>query len=159
MTNSSLHDELAGLLRREVELAEALRDSLAREHEALRGHALEAIREAAADKELLVRQLETLACSQNDLLRRAGFDPTRDDLDQALRRSGMGQVYRQWTELTRVLTDCRHRNQVNGGMIEMSRRFAQQILDTIRGGTNAGTLYGPSGQASSTHGRDPIATA
>lgn len=160
LDSAPLRNELDRVLREETDAASRLLEVLHREREALANHALEGIREAAQSKESLVARLEELAGQQNELLRLAGIDPGTPNLDGALRGAGLEGIGQRWEELRGVLSRCQHQNQINGGIIEMSRRFAQQVLDTLRGAASGARLYGPSGEAQSeVQDNGPIATA
>jgi len=160
LDSSPLRNELDSVLRDETDAASRLLEILRREREALGSHALDELREAAQSKESLIATLEELAGQQNELLRRAGIDPGTQNLEDALRGAGLESIGRRWEELRGVLSQCQHQNQINGGIIEISRRFAQQVLDTLRGAASGARLYGPSGEAQSdVQDNGPIATA
>ncbi len=158
--SATLRDQLSAVLAEETEAAHGLLSVLRREREALSLRALDEIREMAERKQSFIERLEDLASRQNDLLRRIGVDPRDTELPACLRSMGLQPVAEQWTTLRNVLKDCQKENQVNGGIIEMSRRFAQQVLDTLRGAASESRLYGPSGDTESDSSKKgPIATA
>lgn len=155
-----LLEPLGPILAQETEVAQELLSVLLREREALGQRALEAMQEMAERKDRLVQSLEGLSSRQDALLRQAGIDPQGAKLEVELREMGMGPLAEQWSALRNVLKDCQQENQINGGIIEISRRFAEQVLDTLRGAAPDGRLYGPSGETQTGRtGKGPIATA
>lgn len=160
MNCTPLLEQLGPILARETEAAQDLLSVLLREREALGQRALEAIQEMAERKDRLIQQLEGLSSHQNALLRQAGIDPQGAKLEVELRAMGVRSVAEQWSALRSLLKDCQRENQINGGIIEISRRFAEQVLDILRGTAPDARLYGPSGETKTGRtGKGPIATA
>jgi flagella synthesis protein FlgN len=155
-----LLEQLGPILAQATEAAEELLSVLLREREALGQRALEAIQEMAERKDRLIQQLEGLSSRQDTLLRHAGIDPQGAKLEVELRAMGARSLAEQWSALRSILKDCQRENQINGGIIEISRRFAEQVLDVLRGPAPDARLYGPSGETKTgLSGRGPIATA
>ena len=160
MDSTQLREDLGKVLQQETETAAQLLDALHRERNALGSRELEATEEMAREKEALITRLESLASQQQELLASAGVDPSHQNVDVALKALGLASLAKQWQELLSVLAECRHQNLINGGIIEISRRFAQQVLDTLHGGKFEDELYGPEGEAKrKSKGDGPIATA
>ena len=156
----TLRDRLGAILTEETEAANQLLSVLLEEREALTRRDLEEIREIAERKQSLIETLEELSARQNSFLKEGGIDPGNTALEASLRDMGLQAVADQWNTLRIVLKDCQKENQINGGIIEISRRFAQQVLDTLRGVTAEGRLYGPSGETQPGGAKKgPIATA
>lgn len=159
MDSRRLLEDLEDVLQQEADAAYQLLAALRKEREALGNRDLDATGETAREKEALITRLEDLAARQNELLALAGIDPGTRDLDGALKTAGLGALLERWQALLDVLAQCRQQNLINGGIIEMSRRFAQQVLDSIRGASPDGRLYGPDGDAKGESGpRGPLAT-
>ena len=160
MDPSQLREDLGKVLQEETETATQLLDALRRERDALGKRDLETTEQVAKEKDSLITCLESLASRQHDLLASAGVDLSQQNVGVALKALGLGSLSKQWQGLLSVLADCRHQNLVNGGIIEISRRFAQQVLDTLHGASLDDQLYGPEGEAKRKSKRDgPIATA
>ena len=160
LDNNTLRNQLGAILAEETEAAHQLLVVLRREREALTLRALDEIRAMAERKQSCIERLEDLASRQNSLFRRIGIDPGDAELPVSLRNMGLQSVADQWNAVRQLLKDCQKENQVNGGIIEMSRRFAQQVLNTLKGATSEGRLYGPTGDAKSESSKKgPIATA
>ena len=160
LERTRLLEDLSDVLQQETEAAGQLLTALRKERSALGERDLEATGEAAREKEALIVRLENLAARQNELLALAGIDPSTRDLDRALMSAGLRALLEPWQTLLDVLAQCRHQNLINGGVIEMSRRFAQQVLEGLRGVSPDGQIYGPDGDAQGQSGTSgPLATA
>lgn len=154
-----LLEDLGDVLHQETEAAGQLLTALRKERNALGNRDLEATGETAREKESLIASLEILAARQNELLALAGIDPCTRDLDSALKSAGLGALLERWQALLDVLAQCRHQNLINGGVIEMSRRFAQRVLESLRRVSPDSQLYGPKGDAKGESGSSgPLAT-
>lgn len=159
MHKTILLNELAPLLRREADCAAALLKLLQREREALKGRDADEIGRIAAEKEVLVRELDGHGARQEQLFRLAGIDPEREDLQEAIAVTGSDALSRAWQEVLNRLEECRHQNQINGAIVDMSQRFTQQVLDLIRGIPANTRLYGPSGASKDLDEGKPLASA
>jgi len=154
-----LHEALSQSLAASLARARRMREVLDLEGEALGRRDLPALEQAAMEKERLIGLLEGLAAQQDALLRQAGLDPGRPDLDVALERLGHAECAAQSRELRAVLAECRHQNLVNGGVVETLRRFAHDVLDLMRGRACAPVTYSRRGAVRESGGGDPLATA
>jgi flagellar biosynthesis/type III secretory pathway chaperone len=159
MPTPALHKGLAELLEAERARAARMLEVLGLEREALARRDFPAIEQAAAEKERLIAALESLAERQNAVLRSAGVVVTAGRLGEALERAGMPDLVPLWDDLQDLLRRCRQQNLVNGGVIEMSRRFAREVLATLRGTAPGSDLYGRCGERRHTDGGEPLATA
>ena len=159
MATPALREGLAELLRAELARAGRLREVLALERDALGRRDFPAIEQAAAEKERLIAALESLAERQTALLRAAGFPGGNTSLRENLQKTGMADLLPLWDELQDLLRRCRQQNLVNGGVIEMSRRLAREVLATLRGTVPGSEVYDRCGERRPTDGSEPLATA
>lgn len=159
MPTPALREGLAELLGAERARAERMLEVLGLEREALARRDFPAIEQAAAEKERLIAALESLAERHTALLRSGGVTVSGGKLGEALERSGMPDLIPPWDEFQDLLRRCRQQNLVNGGVIEMSRRFAREVLATLRATGPSADLYGRCGERRHTDGGEPLATA
>ncbi|MCU0936332.1 MAG: flagellar protein FlgN [Gammaproteobacteria bacterium] len=159
MPTPALRKGLADLIEAERARAERMLEVLGLEREALARRDFPAIEQAAAEKERLIAALESLAERQTAALRSAGVTVTGGRLGEALERAGLPDLVPLWDDLQDLLGQCRQQNLVNGGVIEMSRRFAREVLATLRGTAPGSDLYGRCGERRHTDGGEPLATA
>lgn len=140
MSNSEVRTQLAQLAEHQIACARQLLGILSREKDALDARATDIVIGLANEKEHVAAQLEELVIEQRQLSELLDGDvPALADNDAA-------SVVRR-DELRELLRACHHQNVVNGSVIELGRRFTEQLLGTIRGTSSQGTLYGPQGKA------------
>ncbi len=142
MTSSETGAQTALLVEHQIDCARQLLGLLSREKDALDTRATNAVIDLAAEKERLAARLEELGSQRRALS--SGGDVT----------SGT-----RWEELRDLLRACRHQNVVNGSVIELSRRFTEQLLGMIRGTSSQETLYGPEGRPLRLTGTDRFSKA
>ena len=124
--------------------AEQLLTILKREHEALVRGDLPAIETLVREKQQAVVDLDAVA---NSLRRQPDAAPDADP-ERAQR-------------FTAVANQCRHQNEINGGMVAASLRHVQQMLALLQGQVPGDELYSRAGAPASgatTVGR-PLASA
>lgn len=159
MDKSILDRELPAVLRRQIETARVLLDVLREERTALDSRTLAKIQAAAQDKNTLISGLEAQTRELREILREAGVPDTAEDPEKVFAAPGLEPLQEMWRTLCPLLNECRRQNQVNGGKIEMSRRFAQQMLDALRGGIPSERVYGREGTAERDASTNTIAVA
>jgi flagellar biosynthesis/type III secretory pathway chaperone len=129
--NNDTRHQLESLLDREIQLAEELATTLAREREALTGSAAA---EVAAQAQRKVDLLAEFATLEGERLRL--WEPPVDEFAQS--------VAARWRSLMQLMARCRSANDVNGYMINVRRSQVGQLIDILRGGS--GVTYGPEGK-------------
>ncbi len=159
MNNAIPHKQLCAVLHGEIVHAQELLATLKREHRALIEHSTEDIKDTAAVKERLIRDLEELSVRQREILREGGIDQDKTDLNAYFNRPGRETLHRQYQELYSLLSQCHHQNRINGGIIEMGQHFTQQILDILHGVSAESKLYGPTGKTRTVAGKATLAQA
>ena len=100
-----------------------------------------------------------MAERQSALLRTGGVSGGNASLRENLQKAGMADLVPLWDELQNLLRRCRQQNLVNGGVIEMSRRLAREVLATLRGTVPGSEVYDRCGERRPTDGSEPLATA
>jgi len=60
-------------------------------------------------------------------------------------------------EIDDLLQQCRHQNQINGGIIEINQLFCSKVLDIVRGEYGDNELYGASGKNLGSHTAQSLA--
>jgi flagellar biosynthesis/type III secretory pathway chaperone len=123
---------LEDVLDREIEVAHALKATLAAENSALTGESPEAVEQKAAEKIRILEAMETLEAE------RRGLCPTPNALGLA------ATVAERWRALMELMAGCRTANDVNGHIIHIRQNQVRQLIDIVRGGP--AITYGPQGK-------------
>lgn len=141
---------LGDLLRQELEAAVRLRVVLGTEHEAIARRDTDTLQQAVAEKQELLAHLERSHKQRLALLSASGMDADPDGFVTLLARcadSGHDWSSR-WDELKETLIACQRQNQVNGAVLENSRRATHQALSILLGGqADSPELYNQAGKA------------
>ncbi|NII09219.1 flagellar protein FlgN [Oleiagrimonas sp. C23AA] len=130
------HDSLRGVVAEMQAAVELLREALDTERAALDAADPQALDSASAAKAERLQALEALDAERRTLVRSAAAGCSDVDI--------MANVA-SWSQVLSGLDACRHKNQVNGGIV--SRRLAQVrgALAVLTGAGEAAPLYGASG--------------
>lgn len=126
---------LNSLLEREAEAAERLHGVLEREYAALKrrdGKSLDAV---VKEKQASIEALQALGTERTRLLEAATGKADKESFEALLAEldAGSGQLAQAWDRVRSHLDACQHQNQLNGRLIEPSRRQAQEALAILIG--------------------------
>jgi len=133
------------LLEGEHNATVRLLDALREEHQALMRRDMTALDNAVNKKSQQVAELEVLGRDRDAALKAAGHAAGREGIESWLSRQPNGAVKKLWQELQNLLLRCQRQNQINGGIVETSRRYIQRALSLLQGQSAEPALYGPSG--------------
>lgn len=136
------------LFEQEIEHADRLIELLDEEYAALAGNDLARLEQCVAEKRHRVDQLEAQGQRRAAAMREAGFTTDRDGIESCIRRydpDGRGGLINIWKNLHTSLGRCRTQNEVNGRMVETSRRYVQAALATLQRQSLPNELYGRDG--------------
>lgn len=150
MPQAESHARIRELLRRQTAVAGELDQALEAEREALAAKDLGQITELAGRKQQLVTSLESLDKAFRKECEQAGIPLDGGGLADYCAVNKLDELGQAWQNLQVVLQECRTKNQVNGGAIEMSRRFAEQVLDVLHRPGDSVNTYGADGKATRT---------
>lgn len=160
MNPAPFPEHLDQILSQSVREATSLESALQREGAALASRDLDELNAAVADKQVRVQALEALTRQQTELLQREGYETNAHGMDRVLRDWDEDGVLRPvWERLVEVMSHCHRLNQVNGGVVETSRRRVDQALHILRGEEARTELYDPHGRAFSASSSRPITKA
>jgi flagellar biosynthesis/type III secretory pathway chaperone len=138
------------LLQQEQAYASRLLDVLKAEHEALARRDTDALQQSVADKQELLAQLEASHGRRLQLMHDTGLDAGRDGFDALLSLCAEHghDLHSSWNALKEVLASCQRQNQVNGAILESSRRTTHRALSVLLGGqADSPELYNQSGKS------------
>lgn len=124
---------------------------LQHEHTLVSGRDASAIEQIAQEKQQFLAQLDASGRAHSTALHAAGYTQHTQSMQDWLRqvdKNTGSQLTPLWQRLESLLTACRQQNQLNGGVIEISRRHTQRALGILLGKTEEAELYNPDGATS-----------
>ena len=150
---------MALLLNGEIETLSGLLDILQREYGALKTNDLAAIEHAITHKQQQLAQVQACEQRRHALLQAAGFSLDKQGMSNYLRNAAHAPSVQPWQLLLKLSSQCQKQNQINGGLVDISRRHAQHVVAILRGQTPEPDLYGPAGETRSAGTTQTLATA
>jgi flagella synthesis protein FlgN len=145
------HRKFTECLEAEIACTLRLLELLQEEKRVLRGYDTAALNSLTTAKQHLLRELESHLTQHEQLLQQARVPSGQAGSVAFLRDLPDGDNTRiLWDELQLLARQCRDQNEVNGGILALSRRQVQQALDVLRGGERQVT-YGPRGESRDEH--------
>ena len=121
---------------------ESLIKLLHEEHASLRARDIASLEKCTTQKHKLLLQLETLESKRKQI--------NKQLLEQSKGGSNDNPTSRELIDLNNrvqlLLDDCRHQNEINGAVIEISRQFSQQLLGIMFGAPPSESIYNSAGQ-------------
>lgn len=136
---------LEALLERERGATAHLLELLRQEHRALASRDMAELDRIVCKKSQQVAELEALGRDRDTILKTRGLDAGREGIESWLRQRSNSAAIRLWEELQNLLICSRQQNQINGGMVEISRRYTQRALSLLQGQPLEQETYGPTG--------------
>lgn len=136
---------LEALLECERGATAHLLELLREEHRALASRDMTALDRIVRKKSQQVAELETLGHDRDTLLKTCGLVAGREGIESWLRQRSNSTAIRLWEELQHLLIRSRQQNQINGGMVEINRRYTQRALSLLQGQPLDQETYGPTG--------------
>lgn len=154
--------ELSLILRDITKQLTQLAHTLESEHAALVDNDLDAIIQAANDKNHLFELLEDLEKERHALLLAAGLDFDSNGIMAYLQR-GTSQIRNEtaaiWQQVGTLTHECRRQNQVNGIILEKNRRRTEKALAILKGQTPQVATYTANGETCQNQARHSLAKA
>lgn len=140
----------ANRLVEELETARSLLQVLKQEQACLMNADVDELQRLTQEKSGLVTKMANLGQSRLAALSNCGLEAREESMDTWLRSSSQPHpAQRVWQELLELAKNAKELNRVNGLLIGQHMTRNQTLLNTLRGNTPAGAMYGPDGQASS----------
>lgn len=152
-------DQITAILQAEFKLTSQLSEILQQEREALKSSDHQLITELTKQKQPMVLQLEQLGRQREAVLSSVGFPAGKSGLEAFIANQTAADASRlnQVVEKLRVVArECRSRNSINGGVINVNRQHLIQALSILRGRDPQTSAYGPGGEYTSQVVRQPL---
>lgn len=130
------------------------------EYRLLQGTDSEALEKLTQQKQQQIVNLEAAVARQDDFLEQRGLQAGREGMQAYLATfPSDSPVGPQWQAFTTKLTACRKQNEINGALLNQSRRQISHALELLRGICEADKTYGPSGEARSNQSANSLGKA
>ncbi len=138
------------LLQQESTLLDELYQLLKQETKALKEKNIELINKLLESKNVLLDKLGMLDKQRQLYIER--------EASQTPMEESMGlKVQEMNRSIQERLDNCKHQNNINGGIIEVTRLFNQKILDIVHGQPNQENTYSAEGKNRTRHTQHSIA--
>lgn len=145
------------LLQREIAHITHMQGALKREYQALQDKDLATLDACIADKQRLHDEIETLERQRHELLRGTGYSPSAQGMEAYVRTHPATE--QPWRQVVQLTGTCHYQNQLNGSLIDLTRRHVKRLLSLLHGQAPDQELYGPGGQTRTHGGSRTVITA
>lgn len=141
--------QLADLLDRQLADAQAFRQVLEQERDALGLGDIAAIDRASQRKLELSERLDALRQEMTGFVAGIFSDIAPDSLRQAIHWAddASGKLVQRSERLETLLAECQQLNQSNGVIVEKRKAQVRRALEVLKGGMQTARLYGRHGDA------------
>jgi len=148
---------LLEIMQREIENCMELLGALHREHAAVTNNTPELLEQATQEKLSWLQQVQALATERADIMGAAGLAAGPQDMSASL--ASHQDLPARWQQVQRIMVECQRQNQINGSVIELSRRHTLRALSLLRGQSIDQAIYSASGETSGPLAPKMLATA
>ena len=143
-----MRDQMTVQMQLQIEACRAMVEMLEKEHTALEGRDAESIQTTSEAKNAVLDRINTLDSTRNQILSSLSISQDGSGMARFIKQfdpSSSGGLLTLWTELHELAERCQKLNQINGTVIELSRRNAQRAMDIISGRSATDSGYDPEG--------------
>jgi len=138
-------------LAEELAAGHVLLQLLRQEQEYLIQANLEGLTAVIGEKTKTVARMTELALARHRSLGAAGHSADESGM-QAWLKSASAETGKAWTELLDLAREAKEFNRTNGLLIGQHMSRNQNALNVLQGNRGGGTMYGPTGQTTSSGG-------
>ena len=131
MQHHPAEQQLSETLKREIGAITRLLQSLDREYAALADQHTATLELVVRDKQNEIRLLEQISQQREQLMQRLNIHP--DDGNSSQLFGDNGYLSSLWRQLVSLAEQCRHKNRINGSIVETVSRQSQQALQILQG--------------------------
>lgn len=151
MQRLTQYDGLQALLRQEVECAGQLMDILRCEFEALKQGDNVNLQQIVAQKRQSINALARLSSERQQWLTAAGYPKTASAIDEYIQQTDVAErnsIEELRRSLRTLAQEAKRLNEINGGVIETSRRYLEHALAILQNRGTEVELYSPTAKTS-----------
>ena len=145
-------ETLDQLLKKDETNLARLAEVLEQEHAALADNDMATLEQATSEKNDLLDALRDRARKKIHLLAQLGYHPDSGQAASEFLMEHLGAdstLMERWRSAQQQLSECQHRNAVNGRILGHLQRRLWRISDIIRGADQKQSLYGSAGESRS----------
>jgi flagellar biosynthesis protein FlgN len=145
----SSFQQLYSVLQAEHRTATQLLTILTEERAALVHTDPDKITELTASEQPLVVQLEQLSRQRETVLQVDGFSSGKEGLEAFIGNQGdreSAKLNKLMAALKRIAFDCQEHNQINGGIVNVNRKYLHCVMSILHDRDMEVTAYGPGGE-------------
>ncbi len=143
--------DIESLLRSLLESSRALKDTLAKEHEALLSANLSTLSTHSERKKNQLIELEALELNRRRYLEVNDWE--------SIEASGSQPLVDLWSQVLEELRACQEANEINGAIVRAHQARTQKALDLLAGRGLTPAEYSPDGLADAKYLSEEIARA
>jgi len=129
------------------------------ERQALKERNLDALDKILEHKSAYLLTLEKSANTRFSWAKQYAQSPSSDTWEALLTQLKQPALIQAWNELKTLFARCKQQNEINGRLIARNQQVFTRLVEIVRGQTQAPTLYGSSGAASSYTGSHSVGEA
>lgn len=155
----NIAEQITAILQSELKCSLELSQVLKQERDALKASDHQTLNLLSDRKKSLVLKLEQLGRQRESILKSIGFPEGKAGIEAFVANQSQ-DVATQLTELIKklriVARDCRNKNMINGGVINVHRQHLLKAMAILRGRDPETSAYGPGGEYTSQVVRQPL---
>ncbi len=152
----SQQQQIGTLIRHEISALTQLLQLLDEEYTLLDGKQPDALQQLAQHKQQQLDALQQLSHRREYTMSQLGISPAEQ---AGLPFADGTDLQLLWQQMISLAQQCRHRNRINGSIVDTATRQTRQALEILRGAagaTPAAALYDQHGHATTTPVKRPI---
>lgn len=146
----AMQQQLTDLLKQEIGMLSRLLQSLEQEYVALADRESAQLEKVVQQKLTEITQLENISRQREIMMADMGIEPLALSATLSSFESD-NHLAILWQQLARLAQQCRHKNRINGSIVETASRHFREALEILRGmgsgnTSSGGTVYDQHGQ-------------
>ncbi len=155
--------QLSQLLEQQIQHVSKLLEYIGLERLSMENREIDQIPELLDEKNNIIEKIESVDQTYKSILTESSCSPDRKGMEIFIKRFDHADQFglrAQWDKLYALIGECRKQNQVNGGVVELSRVRLDQLIGLLRGAVpQSNNGYSPSGKLKSGIDSQPLAKA
>ncbi|ARU57453.1 FlgN family protein [Oleiphilus messinensis] len=139
-------DALSQYLRNDVQNLSTLETILIEEQDALRSRNIQSLQDVVKRKTDTLSLIEASSKAKTKLFEKLNTPITPKRMAALIRASRRKDLIDLWEDAEQRMQNCKHINQVNGKVMEHSRRRVAKLMDIFRGQSQQSGIYTAQGK-------------